>query len=295
MANLNLLNIFLTVAEQKNITKASEVLYISQPAISSSIKKLETELGGQLFIRKNKGVELTNEGQAIYNIIKKSLNKIDNVYNYFKHVNLIEKGTLRIGTSTSNINQYLNESISKFINLYPEINIKVTRDIEKNLITKLNDNELDLIVLDSEYLAADLEIVKTFEVNYSIIGNETYHNKYKNKPMDILSFANEDLVLINNSKTSRQNFDSYFSKYNISLNPKYELENYQLIINLIEKGRGIGIVNLEYFRKELSNNKIFKIETTFSLDKRFIVLAISSKHYYNPAKDTFVEMVKKNK
>ena len=292
MANLNLLNIFITVAEYKNLTKAAEALYISQPAISSSIKKLEEELGGQLFTRKNKGVELTTGGQEIYNLIKNSLNNIDNIYNYFNKVSMIEKGTLRIGTSTSNINQYLNKSIVNFINAYPGIDIKVIRDIEKNIIDKLNNNELDLIVLDSEFLSPGLEIVKTFEVNYSVVGNKDYYEKYKKQPMDILTFANENLVLINNTKTSRQNFDAFFSKYNITLKPKYELENYQLIMDLITNGHGIGIVNLEYFSQEVENKTLYKLETSFNIDKRFIVLAVSSKNNYNPAKSIFVQMVK---
>ena len=56
MTNLNLYRIFCEVAKTQNITKASDNLYISQPAVSSAIKELENDLGGQLFIRKNKGV-----------------------------------------------------------------------------------------------------------------------------------------------------------------------------------------------------------------------------------------------
>lgn len=293
MANLNLLNIFITVAEEKNLTKAAEKLYISQPAISSSIKNLEDELGGELFIRKNKGVELTNEGKVIYDTVKKSLDKIESIYSYFDNVKSINKGILRIGTSTSNINQYLNKTITEFIKNYPDIEIKVIRDSEVNLITKLNENELDLIVLDSEYLAPNLEIVRTFEVTYTIIGNLDYYKKYKKSPIDISSFANENLVLVNNAKTSRQNFDAFFAKYNITLKPKFELENYQLIFDLIRQGLGIGIVNIEYFEKELASKEIYKLPSNFEIDTRSIVLALPAKKYFNPARDVFVKMVQK--
>ena len=70
MTNLNLYRIFCEVAKQKNITKASEALFVSQPSVSSAIKELETSIGGQLFIRQNKGVVLTSYGQDIYNKIR---------------------------------------------------------------------------------------------------------------------------------------------------------------------------------------------------------------------------------
>ena len=71
--NLDLYKIFYTVAKHKHMTKASEELHISQPAISQSIKKLEDQLGGTLFIRSNKGMELTSEGEMFFEHIKGAL------------------------------------------------------------------------------------------------------------------------------------------------------------------------------------------------------------------------------
>ena len=79
MTNLNLYRIFCEVAKQKNITKASEVLFVSQPAVSSAMKELESQLGGQLLIRQNKGVILTSYGQDIYQKIAPSIEKLEQV------------------------------------------------------------------------------------------------------------------------------------------------------------------------------------------------------------------------
>ena len=84
--NLELYKVFYVVAKNKHMTKASEELHISQPAISQSIKKLEEELGGTLFIRSNKGMELTSEGKMFYDYIKSALELIQNAENeYFFH------------------------------------------------------------------------------------------------------------------------------------------------------------------------------------------------------------------
>ena len=81
--DLELYRVFYTVAKNKHMTKASEELHISQPAISQSIKKLEVQLGGTLFIRSNKGMELTSEGKMFYNYIKSALELINNAENEF--------------------------------------------------------------------------------------------------------------------------------------------------------------------------------------------------------------------
>ena len=87
MTNLNLYRIFCEVAKEKNITKASDNLYISQPAVSSAIKELEASLGGQLFIRKNKGVVLTGYGQEIYNLVLPCIEKLSTVDTFFEDIN----------------------------------------------------------------------------------------------------------------------------------------------------------------------------------------------------------------
>ena len=83
--DFELYRIFYTVANNKNITKAAEELNISQPAISKSIKNLEEQLGGQLFVRTKRGVILTNEGREFYNYIKQAIEYISSAENRFRY------------------------------------------------------------------------------------------------------------------------------------------------------------------------------------------------------------------
>ena len=105
MTNLNLYRFFCCVAEEKNISKASEKLFVSQPAVSFAIRELETELNQQLFIRKSKGVELTSFGKLLYEQVKNSIDKFDNIENFAKRYKMLEQGIIRIGSCTSNTNQ----------------------------------------------------------------------------------------------------------------------------------------------------------------------------------------------
>ena len=179
MANINLFEVFIAVADRGNITKASQHLFISQPAVTKSIKQLESELGGKLFIRKNKGVELTVEGKYVYNKVKPLIKELENVYQYFSQVKKLEAGVLRIGTATSNVTILLSTSLNEFIVKYPFVEIKIKRAKESTLIGDLVGGELDLIVIDSKLKKPNLEEVKKFSVNYSVVGNKDFYNKYK--------------------------------------------------------------------------------------------------------------------
>ena len=101
MTNLNLFRIFCEVAKTGNITKASENLYVSQPAISNAIKELESELGGQLFVRQNKGVVLTSYGEIIFKRVLPCVDELKSIESFFLDVKLLKNGILRIGANTS--------------------------------------------------------------------------------------------------------------------------------------------------------------------------------------------------
>ena len=131
--NIELYRVFYTVAKNKHMTKASEELHISQPAISQSIKKLEDQLGGTLFLRSNKGMELTEEGKMFYEYVKGALELINNAENEFTSFKDLSKGEIKIGCSTTLTKLILIDALKDFHNEYPNINIDITNDLTSNL------------------------------------------------------------------------------------------------------------------------------------------------------------------
>ena len=115
--DLELYRVFYTVAKHKHMTKASEELHISQPAISQSIKKLEDQLGGTLFLRSNKGMELTEEGKMFYEYVKGALELINNAENEFTSFKDLSKGKIKIGCSTTLTKLVLMNALKEFLNL----------------------------------------------------------------------------------------------------------------------------------------------------------------------------------
>ncbi|MBO5954397.1 MAG: LysR family transcriptional regulator [Clostridia bacterium] len=288
MTNLNLYRIFCEVAKQKNITKASEVLFVSQPSVSSAIKELEISLGGQLFIRQNKGVVLTSYGQDIYNKIAPSIEKLKEIDHYFDDINTLQSGILRIGTNTSNTTQIMSKYLIKFASIYPNVKIKMIRDSQENLIKKLENQDIDIVYIDNEDIG-DFNIVESYDIEYQLIGSIDYFEKFKNKPIDSLNFPVNEIILPNYVNTSRTLIEQFLKKHDIIIKPKYEVDNYSILYDMVKEGLGIAFVNADYYKDKIGS-EVFLIPSTIKFLARKIN-AVYNKKSKNPTLEQFIDIM----
>ena len=291
MVNLNLYKCFYTVAKEKNISKASEILFVSQPAVSFAIKELEKELDQTLFVRKSKGVELTAFGNVLYNKICMLMPRFDEVEKLAQNFKKLDDGILRIGANSSNVNQILLEYLCLFVNQYPNVQIYMTRGTSEKLTEQLANNELDMIFVDKTNNVSDFEIIKTYYVKYQLIGNADYKKKYPSKSLDIQNFPTHDIILPSINNNSRITLNNFFNKNKIVPKPKYELDNYILLYEFVKNGFGVAFVSKEYYKDAIANGEVKVIFPDFSINAREIV-CLTSKQISNNALEKFVQIVK---
>ena len=160
--DFELYRIFYTVANNKNITKASIELNISQPAISKSIKNLEEQLGGKLFVRTKRGVILTEEGKEFYNYIKQAIEYISNAESKFTELINLETGCIRIGIGSTLTKEFLLPYLEEFHKLYPKIDIEIVTNMSSELFPKLRNGLIDIIILNlnEKNYGKDINIIK---------------------------------------------------------------------------------------------------------------------------------------
>ena len=214
--DLELYRVFYTVAKHKHMTKASEELHISQPAISQSIKKLEDQLGGTLFLRSNKGMELTEEGKMFYEYVKGALELINNAEKEFTSFKDLSKGEIKIGCSTTLTKLVLIDSLKDFHIDYPNININITYELfnkECRKITgyyyQLTDKFEKKVKIDTEALNNN-NITTTLWVKYYGLVNQSeysyrFNSSVKNCPM-IIQFSTIDNIYICHDQNNRNLF-----------------------------------------------------------------------------------------
>lgn len=290
MANLNLYKFFCCVAEEKNISKASEKLFVSQPAVSFSIKELESELSQKLFVRKNKGVELTAFGKILYDEISPIIDKFDEAEKLATRFSKLEEGIIRIGANSSNVNQILLEYLSEFAKKYPKIQIVMQRGTKESLIEKLSNNKLDMIFVDNNDKVDNFTKIKQFNVVYQLIGNDEYKKKYPAADIDLENFPVDDLMLPSINNNSRITINNFFEKACITLSPKYELDNYILLYEFVKKGFGMAFVNIKFYSDAVNSGEVKVIFPKFSICAREIVCLVN-KNVTNPATNKLIEII----
>lgn len=255
--DLELYRVFYIVAKNKHMTKASEELHISQPAISQSIKKLEDQLGGTLFLRSNKGMELTEEGKMFYDYVKGALELIKNAENEFTSYKDLTKGEIKIGCSTTLTKLLLLDKINEFHKKYPNITFQITNDITSNLINDLKLGKLDFVIFnESNIKEKNLNLEKICEMKQGFIYNPDYFTDDITKLDDLNNYP---LILQKTESNSRKLLEHITSQNNIKLIPKMEVVSQELVTEFTNIGLGIGFTIIDLAKRKYNNLKELKI------------------------------------
>ena len=269
--NFELYKVFYEVANEKSISKGAEKLSISQPAVTQSIKTLEDELGGKLFIRTPKGVILTNEGRELFDYIREGMNYFVNGTNKFTSLKNLEEGVINIGSTTTISEHYLMSYLKEFHNKYPNIDINITNDLTDNLIKNLRNGTLDIIITaipNHEIKDIDYKTIST--LNDIFVGSSKYKDKKFNNINELLK---EDILLQKNPSITRNNFDQFLKENNLVCNPKMEVVSHGLLTELAENGFGVALLTKEFIKDKL-NKSLYEINVNVNIPKRKLGYAI---------------------
>ena len=255
--SLDLYKIFYVVAKNKNMSKASEELFISQPAISQSIKKIENQLGGALFLRSKKGMELTEEGKMLYAYIKNAMELIENAENEFTSYKQIEKGEIKIGCSTTLTKLFLLDKIEKYHNKYQNIKIDIINELTSSSIENLKLGKLDFVVfLDDNVDTKDILVTKIGEIKQGFLYNPNY---FEDTFYNFKDLEKTNLILPKKPSNSRRFIDNILYKNGVNINPDIETVSQDLIIELTNIGLGIGFAIIDLSKQKYKNLKELKI------------------------------------
>jgi len=285
--NFELYRVFYTVANTGNITKAAEELMISQPAISKSIKNLEEQLGGQLFIRTKRGVILTDEGKEFYNYISRAMEYIYNAENKFKDLINLNTGTIKIGISTTLTKEFLTPYLEIFHSKYPKIDIQIITNLSGELIPKLKNGLIDIMILNivDESFDKDINIIPCKEIQDCFVVNSTYKDLI-NKELSFSDLNDYPLILQSKGSNTRKFLDDLVIKHNVVLKPIMELASYSLVVEFSKIGLGIGYVTKDYINKEL-----FILNIKENIPKRSVGIATSKTHLPSFSAKKLIEII----
>ena len=222
--DLNALKVFVAVYENGGFDKASKKMFLSQPAVSIAVKKLEEKLGGQLFTRLPKGIVPTKEGEKFYEGLKQGLYIVNNAIENFNEENALKEGVLKIGASTSIIKHVLMKAVKKFGKKYPNIKISFTEVIASRLERYLMSGDIDIAFMEepiynlSAYETKQIEsLTSCFVASKNFLKNELTKNEMEN-----FNYA-----VLKNNTNHRALFDNICLKNNLMVNIFYEMASFE--------------------------------------------------------------------
>lgn len=237
MIDFELYRIFVAVAKEENITKASEKLNISQPAITKQIKNLENQLSIKLFERKSRGVGLTEEGRNLYEKLKnpiEELNRIDLQVGKEKFIN--------IGTHNHMGGLIFGQAMNQYTLKYPDVNLNFICEEIEELLKKLRNKEID-IVFAKKYnteVPNGLKFIKLGYMHEVFIVNK--QSKMKNQTLTLDNLKGQLIYIPREYEQTTKRIKELTKNANINL----KLSNYRSIVRLVNDGMVIGVVTSEY-------------------------------------------------
>lgn len=261
--NWNLYKYFFYVCEYGNITKVAEKFYISQPAISKHIKTLEQQLGICLIRSNNKGIQTTNEGQKLYEMLKPVLEGFNNIETEFFQPLQDSERTICLSANYISMQKIILPTITKFKEKYPNIKFQMETSPFEDSTKKLKEGKLDLIFYGYDRLNSDTDNIVTkecYQMKHAFVISSKLKNDFPEK-ISIYDINKYPLLVIDSAGESRMELEKMLNKKNIKLTPKCEFSTYWALKSSIENNNGIGFLNIDHIKEEIASGKLIRIPT----------------------------------
>ena len=296
--SLSLYRIFNAVAESGNISKAASAMFISQPAVSKSILKLEEELGTALFIRNSRGVKLTEEGRILYNYTKSAFDALAEAENTLKNITSLGIAQLNLGASTTLCKYIMLPHIKEFIKANPHINFNIECQSTFDTLALLKDKKIDIGLIGKPKNEAGIEFLCVGTIKDIFVTTPSYMKNLCLRTGRNLSstelFSEANLMLLDEQNITRQYIDEYFIKYNIKSSHILQLSNMDLLIEFAKTGIGIACVIKEFVKNELNDGTLIEVPFLHSIKPRQIGYAFPKKAVLSKSAQLFSAYIKEN-
>ena len=292
MVNLELFRVFYTVAKCGSLTKAAEELYISQPAVSQAIKQLETQLGGKLFNRTHKGMELSDQGgKQIFESVEKALKLLDGAESQFKNILDTAVGVVRICASDTVATHFLLPYIKEYHKKYPNVNLVLINGTSSQTIEHLKTNKADVGFVNLPVDDSDVNLSNTvMQLHDSFVCSKEF-KELTDGVVDLKSLQDYPLLMLELSTATRQAIVSFAHSQGVHLHPEIELASLELMTELAKTGIGIACIPREFVRHELENGSLIEIKTNPTLPSRAIGLALPKGEDTTYAVREFIKLI----
>lgn len=292
--NLSSYRIFFTVAKTGNISKAAKELYISQPAISKSIQKLEESVGCKLFARSSRGVVLTEEGQLLFDHVSEAFETLTIGEEKLKRSIELGVGHLKIGVSNTLCKYLLLPYLKEFIRQKPHITISISCQSTNETLKLLEDNKIDIGLIGKPESLKNIHFDFLAEIEDSFVATKDYiRNLLARGVQKDQLLQNATLMLLDKNNMTRQYIDDYFIENEIHIKDSIDISDMDLLIEFAKIGVGVGCVIKNFVKKDLEDGTLVEIPLKTTINKREVGFAYKTNTRSSKSLAEFINFYKK--
>lgn len=289
---LELYKVFKEVAEAGNITAAAQSLYISQSAVSQSIKQLESDLQTRLFARNSRGVSLTADGKMLYEYVRSAIGLLETGENKLSQTRELQMGHLTIGASDTVTSQFLLPHLDAFHRLYPAIHIRIVSGRSHKVLGLLQSGKVD-IAFASTPAEGNFDTTSCFSTHAIFVASPEYPCNFDH-PHTLAEIAAYPLILLEHKASSRSFLEKFFLQNGQHLKPEIELGARSLLVDLAAIGFGVAGVTEEFVQKDLDSGRIRKVNTAFDIPARSVDMCVLSGVPQTAAAKRFTDFIRES-
>lgn len=273
--NYEYYNTFLYVAKYKSATRAAKELYTSQPAVTRTIKLLEADLGCSLFVRSKNGMDLTKEGEILYEYVSSAYQTLTKGEGLISQSISVHGGQIAIGTTITALDEFLFAYLDEFHNKYPKVKYKLFTQSSDQTIQKLNSGLIDIAFVTSPFKTnSDLQLYELKEFENIIIAGSKY-NHLKDKTIKLQDLKDEPFVLLSKHMQLREYVDELFNSHNMDIDPTVEVDSAHMVMPMVKNNLGLGITPYSLAKDAIERGDVFILKLDKPLPNRKVYALVN--------------------
>lgn len=289
--SLDWYRVFYNVVQEGMISKAADKLFITQPAVSQSIKLLEENLGITLLFRTSKGVKLTSDGEIIYRHIEKIFNEMELCNESINSIKGLHKGTLEIAASDTLCKHYLLPKLKTFQELYPNIKVHIYNKTTDEILLSLRAGEIDFGFINQPIPSnKGLTLTPIKRLQDCFICGKGLKKRLPSK-ITLEELTSHPLIVLEQGTNMRRFMDNYFQSHGVDYIPEMELGSIDLLTEFTKADFGISFVTSNFINKELDNKEVYILNIEEVIPPRSIALVELPRRPLSQAAERFKELV----
>lgn len=284
--------IFYYVAKYQSFTQAANVLNSNQPNLTKYINNLEHQLSCKLFVRTNRGVTLTPEGEKLYAHVAVAYEQLQAAELELANDKNLESGVVNIGVSNTALHGMLLPVLKHFHEIYPRIRMRLSNQTTPQALQALKNGTVDfsLVTTPLQHLKKPFEETFLKRFQEILIGSPQYEDLAE-KPLDLSEVAKYPLICLGKNTTTREFYNNLYSQHGLVLMPDTETATTDQLLPLVKNNLGLAFIPEEFAIEDIRKGEVISIPVLQEIPSREICIVEDRSRHLNIAANKLKEML----